>query len=579
MSIPMKSIPGTTTTRTPVNRDGASCGTKEVNNAHHQHQSEEEFQADLAKALAESIKSSQSRHRTTEFIVLDASDDSEDEDESDRKIPAKINRDAAVARSLFNDVPSVSIGSSAMEKDDCDLLRGDILLDASDRDNDGDRKMPAKTNGDAVVTKCTVNVGKESIGPSSMEGDDCDQLKEAIRQSLEEAKSAANRPLLHVDADIPHNICRKLTRQELQHAVDEFVYQQGGYDRIESGQMVKHGNTNDMKKSCVADGGGQHQTGAQYGRYSILGMWRVFDVLEGKADILIGNTIDQKSEIIERRSNQGGGSNNRLLGLPGAKITAFVDIGHGIGIQVLQAGWSHGVPSRGVEIMKDRHLIAVSIKDGVVESLRSDPPDSTGVELKLADFSHAMVPDRDTLQRDEELHSFLLFSDKSKEIQEGLVVFINNAEDVFAARSNQNAKGICLDALLAKMFAQMQIGGRMVTLTDVSCHLTQSTEWFRHDVFDSGPDAVSWGYGNKSVHVHILTKLSNTWYCQNKKCDYMKYATITSTCQDDFSAAAPNDVVNEFGELNEECVYCQAPARRCSRFRKPTRKRKKESDS
>jgi hypothetical protein len=571
----MKSIPGTTTTRTPVNREGASCETKEVNDAH-QHQSEEEFRADLAKALAESMKSSQSLHRTTEFIVLDASDDSEDEDDSDRKIPAKINGDAAVARSLFNDVvPSASIGPSAMEKDDCDLLRGAILFDASDSDNDGDRKMPAKTNGDAVVTKYTLNVGKDS-GPSAMEGDDCHQLKEAIRQSLEEAKSAANRPLLHVDADIPHNICRKLTRQDLQNAVDEFVYQQGGYDRIESGQMVKHGNTNDMKKSCVADGGGQHQTGAQYGRYSILGMWRVFDVLEGKADILLDSTVDEGKSERKRRSHQGGGggNNNRLIGLPGAKITAFVDIGHGIGIQVLQAGWSIGVPSRGVEIMKDRHLIAISIKDGVIESLRGDPPDSTGVELRLADFSHAMVPDRETCQRDTKLHSYLLCKDKSKEIQEGLVVFINNAEDVFAARSNQNAKGICLDALLAKMFAQMQIGGRMVTLTDISCHLTQSTEWFRHDVFDSGPDAVSWGYGHKSVHVHILTKLSNTWYCQNKKCDYMKYATITSTCQDDFSAAAPNDVVNEFGELNEECVYCQAPARRCSRFRKPSHKRK-----
>lgn len=161
--------------------------------------------------------------------------------------------------------------------------------------------------------------------------------------------------------------------------------------------------------------------------------------------------------------------------MPGPKINAFLDVGHGLGIQVLQAGWGYlGVPARGVEIMRDRHIIAENILEWVLGNLRNDPPDRRLVELELADFSCAIVPDKKTNKRDEKLRELLLFTDKSKEVQQGLVIFINNAEEVFAARSNQNAGAVCLDAHLANLFANMETGGRMMTLTDVSCHLSQS---------------------------------------------------------------------------------------------------------
>jgi hypothetical protein len=599
----MNSMPTTPVTATRAPSSFETEGSSSNRHLPHQ-QSEEEFQEDLERALSESVKL-QSRRRAnaatalTDCIVLDASDTEDDDDDIHRKIPRCTRGDAtaiAVKTNAFNNVPSLSESVTSLSRRRTTTTTTDCIeLDSSDTDDDDgddddtgndDRKLPAITNdaatdADVAAKKNTFNdASSVSNGLNAGEEDERDILNEAIRHSLEEAKSAKQRSLNdgrdEDDENIPNNICRRLTRQELQEAVDEFVHQQGGYDRIEKGHLIKHGNSNDMNKSCIAGGGGRHQTAAQYGRYSILAMWRVFDVLEGKADISIGNN-SQPSD------GSDGSDGNRLVGLPGAKITAFVDIGHGIGIQVLQAGWCHGVPSRGVEIMKDRHLVAVSIQDGVIESLRSDPPDSMAVELRHADFSLAMVPDRERSQRDTELHSYLLFKDKSTKVQEGLVIFINNAEDVFAARSNQNAKGMCLDAYLAKMFAQMQIGGRMVTLTDVSCHLNQSADddWFRHDIFDSGVDAVSWGYRGKSVDVHILTKLSNTWYCQNKKCNYMKYYATASCYQEDsFSTAgAPNDVVNEFGELNEECIYCQetasASARRSSRFRNQASKRKK----
>ena len=44
------------------------------------------------------------------------------------------------------------------------------------------------------------------------------------------------------------------------------------------------------------------------------------------------------------------------------KIKAFVDVGHGIGIQVLQAALCLGVPSRGVELMWNRNFIATELE-------------------------------------------------------------------------------------------------------------------------------------------------------------------------------------------------------------------------
>ena len=362
-----------------------------------------------------------------------------------------------------------------------------------------------------------------------------DDYKRAINLSLDYAND---------DVMVP---CRRLSRHEFKVAVDEFINAQGGYEGIENGQMIKAGNTNNMHKSCVVDGGGQHQTGAEYGRYSITAMWRLLDVLEGKEDIWQG-------------------VNGCLDGLPGSPITAFLDIGHGIGIQVLQAGLSHGVPARGVEIMKGRHLVAEALLWGVIDNLRDDPPDSSLVELLGKDFTGAIVPNAETNLRDEQLREFLLFTDKPIEVQRGLVIYINNAEDVFSSRANQNAKGNCLDFLLAKLFANMKVGGRMVTLTDISCYLTGPGEapgWFRRDVFESGTDAVSWGIKNKSLPIFVLTKLDIHWFCQNKMCPHIQQ----------YNSPAQSVVVNDSGELVEDCAFCEQQAKRCPRWRKPLKPR------
>ena len=106
----------------------------------------------------------------------------------------------------------------------------------------------------------------------------------------------------------------------------------------------------------------------------------------------------------------------------------------------------------------------------------------------------------------------------------------------------------------------MQVGGRMVTLTDVSRYLCKSSDWFQKDIFQSGTGAVSWGGHNKNLEVHVLTKLSSTWMCQNKKCEGKLFGS-------------DNAIVDDKGDLIEQCLYCNVPAKRCSRVRKPARKK------
>ena len=407
------------------------------------------------------------------------------------------------------------------------------------------------------------------------------------------------------DADAPP--CRLLSRDEFKNAIDGWMLRNGGYDAIERGMIVKHGNANDMRRSNIADGGGMYQTGAEYGRYSIGGMYRVFEVLEGKADV---GTPD------EGRGGNGGTTSGddgkddrcRLTGPAGAKITAFVDIGHGIGIQVLQAGWSHGVPARGVEIMKGRHLVAEELLRGALDDLRSDPPNWDAVRLINADFSRAVAPDASG-RIDDGLRRFLLFEDGSSRERRGLVIFVNNAEGVFGLRSNQNAKGQDLNSYLARLFGRMEIGGRMVTLEDITLHLTRETEWFRRDVFESGFDAVSWNE-KKSVKLYVLTKIKNHWFCRNPTCAYKNFDERgivskndgernglcehcngpmtelnehSQCCRNEGCPCmynAPIRVVDERTcELIETCAYCLKEAKRWSRTRNPTAKASEASSA
>lgn len=384
------------------------------------------------------------------------------------------------------------------------------------------------------------------------------QLAKALKDSEEEERKSKERTKeIEEGTYIPP--CHILSRQEFKKVVDEVVEDLGGYEKIEGGSLIKSGNgAAEFVKGAVTGGSGlKNQTRAQYGRYSIERLWRVFDVLEGKEDIEIKEEDDDGDKVassLEKKKRKLDVP-KRLEGLEGAEIKAFLDIGHGIGIQVIQAGWSQSVPSRGVEIVKDRHLISELIREGVVERLRSDPPDSTKAELRLNDFVPAIT------EGDKKLLDFLLFKNKPLDTQEGLVIFVNNAEDVFGARSNDNGQGVALDYRLAQLFAQMQVGGRIVTLTDISSHC-QNSNWFTRTVWKSGTGAVSWGGQNKSLDVFVLTKTKETWTCQNTKCPYLGLG----------EGGYSIPLLGDNGDFLDKCTFCGIGAKRCGRVRKPTRK-------
>ena len=351
----------------------------------------------------------------------------------------------------------------------------------------------------------------------------------------------------------PLQIRARLPRREFDTAIDSVIQQMGGWDKIDNGGLVKAGNMQ-IKKADMAAGGGMAQTRAQYGRYTCDGFWRLIDVLEGreeadlkddednekaKADSVgdgekdenraetkqfkggVHDAEDDRKPPAESVSDDDAKSSPRSLRkrkrrnfLPDTRpIRAHVDIGHGIGIQVLQAGLGLGIVSRGVEIMKGRQLVAEGIREDLLTCLRRDPPDMSRIEMHHKDFSRACLPDDETWKCDEWLRTHLLCRDLSEEEQKGLVIFVNNAREIFAARSC-NTRGISapLDAHLAELFGNMKVGGRMVTLEDISSHLHQNANWYRKDVFQSGSEAVSWG--GKSIEIFVFTKLRDDWTCQ-----------------------------------------------------------------
>src|SRR6056300_256386 len=91
-----------------------------------------------------------------------------------------------------------------------------------------------------------------------------------------------------------------------------------------------------------------------------------------------------------------------------------------------------------------------------------DPPDETKCNFRQEDLMNAGCMGS---ERDEELRQYLLFQDKPVAIQQGLVIFVNNAEEVFASRANDTGSGVSLDEHIAELFGNMAVGGRMVTLT------------------------------------------------------------------------------------------------------------------
>lgn len=122
----------------------------------------------------------------------------------------------------------------------------------------------------------------------------------------------------------------------------------------------------------------------------------------------------------------------------------------------------------------------------------------------MCDFTHAFLPNKitknkadnetsisqsrfseyDSFKRNVALRRFLMCKDLSDNEQRHLVIFANNFNGVFGTRAGKPDVPT-LDQHLAEMFANMEVGGRIVTLEDLS-PLFSRNSWFRRDKFMSG---------------------------------------------------------------------------------------------
>ena len=414
-----------------------------------------------------------------------------------------------------------------------------------DDDCDGDLRRALELSKEAAEAA-------DAAAFSARHDEDADLLR-VLELSKKTAEAEAARPTSPFTIPACCLPRRTLTKDEFRDAIRSVADRNGGLANMEEGSLVKTGNSRMPSASSSQDceeGVRVHhrQTRAQYGRYTIEAFWRLLDRLE-RGDY-------------DREGNGGGGSRIRKKA-----ITAFVDIGHGLGIQVLQCGLGLGVPSRGVEIMSERHLIADVFRTGLPDALPpGDRPDLSHIELRCADFTKAVLPPPGEEEKEEEdekgvgrgsrdngLRDFLLCRDLDATAREGMVLFANNACEIFAGRSN-NGRDPPLDAHLAELFGNLPVGGRLVTLEDVSGHLHRSANWYSTEVLDSGPDAVTWG--SDSVEVYVLTKLADSWTCRNEDCDTRK-----------FGEGAATNVLDGNGRLGDACVYCGGGTERTLRDR------------
>jgi len=118
----------------------------------------------------------------------------------------------------------------------------------------------------------------------------------------------------------------------------------------------------------------------------------------------------------------------------------FVDIGHGIGNAVIQAAWTIGCQSRGIEVIESRHNWSVAFQRQMGEKVNG-----------LADLRLGRLEDEKHLE-------FLSTGS-------GLIkAFANNFNGVFLDRCAKLGQKYYLDHCIAAIFSQMKPGSVLVTL-------------------------------------------------------------------------------------------------------------------
>ena len=149
------------------------------------------------------------------------------------------------------------------------------------------------------------------------------------------------------------------------------------------------------------------------------------------------------------------------------KSHVFLDIGHGLGNMVLQAAYTVGCQSRGIEAVGDRHSKAEIYKGRMneIHNLYNKERDGKKYHVGTVQMHHGSL-------EDPKLFTFL-----TKCID---VAFCNNFNETFGQKVNRSGQRYSLDDYIAGLFSQYQTGAIMVTLGPLHLGLCLSKGSQRH---------------------------------------------------------------------------------------------------
>uniref|UniRef100_A0A7S3L1R3 Histone-lysine N-methyltransferase, H3 lysine-79 specific n=1 Tax=Amphora coffeiformis TaxID=265554 RepID=A0A7S3L1R3_9STRA len=306
---------------------------------------------------------------------------------------------------------------------------------------------------------------------------------------------------------------------------------------IENGRLIRQANTR------MAAGDSKAQCKAQYGR------------------ILPNATHKLLKEILQVD-----------------KDDVFVDVGHGIGNAVLQAAYTVGCESRGIEVVGDRNFIALRFKTELDELRRIRHElldDRRGDNVGVVELKHGRL-------ELPEYEEFIICRGRRTK------AFVNNFDGVFAERSAKPGQNYHLDHFIAGLFAKMSPGSIMVTLHPLTLgHSLESAKDLRsrHGLEESdlasffhsrtvtlgeAKDVVSWSAGGsnrKPIQVWVYTRLEQpgtegtaVFLCNNPKCE----RAINNEPQPAVG------IVDADGE--KRCVIAECP---CGNSARPLRSRRR----
>ncbi|KAL7572814.1 hypothetical protein ACA910_014670 [Epithemia clementina (nom. ined.)] len=218
----------------------------------------------------------------------------------------------------------------------------------------------------------------------------------------------------------------------------------------------------------------------------------------------------------------------------------FVDIGHGIGNAVLQAAYTIGCESRGIEVVEERHAFSCYFQEEIAKTVGM-PSSSDG---KLCDV---------TLKRGRleapEFQDFLTYSGSHV-----IKAFCNNFNEVFGSRSVQNPGQVTLDDCVAGLFASMKEGSKLATFYPLTLPVgpldrvnkerrlqhglepSNVASFYTLETVVLGPqnECVSWSKGHgivSDVRVYVYTRVGPSCFlCSARDCPKAKHSVVQAAC-------------------------------------------------